>query len=76
MSTGNVPKLNIEAVLTVTPSKMTDQQRWTRQVLATEPVGSGLFQSCLHVVHYFKNVTEEDSGWIFAGWAMVNHKMY
>ena len=34
-----------------------------------DPIGSGIFRRCLHVVLYYKNVSEEDSGWIFAGWA-------
>ena len=64
----NVPKLSIEAVQTVTPYKVTDHPRPVRQVLATDPIGSGIFKRCLHVVFYYKKVTEEDSGWVFAGW--------
>ena len=64
----NVPKLTIEAVQTVVSYKVTDQQRSCR-VLATDPIASGIFRRCLHVVLYYKNVSEEDSGWIFAGWA-------
>uniref|UniRef100_A0A7N2N0U2 Uncharacterized protein n=2 Tax=Quercus lobata TaxID=97700 RepID=A0A7N2N0U2_QUELO len=64
----NVPKLTIEAVQTVGPYKVTDQQR-SCHVLATDPIASGIFKRCLHVVLYYKNVSEEDSGWIFAGWA-------
>ncbi|KAM4085556.1 hypothetical protein ACJW30_10G036600 [Castanea mollissima] len=64
----NAPKLTIEAVQTVVPYKVTDQRRSCR-VLATDPIASGIFRKCLHVVLYYKNVNEEDSGWIFAGWA-------
>ncbi|KAK9984783.1 hypothetical protein SO802_034308 [Lithocarpus litseifolius] len=64
----NVPKLTIEAVQTVVPYKVTDQRRSCR-VLAMDPIGSGIFRRCLHIVLYYKNVSEEDSGWIFAGWA-------
>ncbi|KAK0587056.1 hypothetical protein LWI29_016615 [Acer saccharum] len=62
-----VPKVEIEAVQTVTPVKPTDP-RQTRQVLATDPVGSGIFRRCLNIVVYYKKVVEEDSGWIVAGW--------
>ena len=62
----SVPKVEIEAVQTVTPVKQTDP-RQTRRVLATDPVGSGIFRRCLNIVVYYK-VVEEDSCWIVAGW--------
>ncbi|KAL5750841.1 hypothetical protein ACOSP7_025444 [Xanthoceras sorbifolium] len=61
------PKLQIEAVQTVTPFKATDP-RQTLRVLATDPVGSGIFRRCLNIVVYYKKALEEDSGWIAAGW--------
>jgi hypothetical protein len=49
---------------------MTDPRR-SRQVSAMDgSVVSGIFRSCLHVVLYYKSVSEEDSGWLLAGWAM------
>ncbi|TXG51211.1 hypothetical protein EZV62_023735 [Acer yangbiense] len=62
-----VPKVEIEAVQTVTSIKPTDP-RQTRRVLVTDPVGSGIFRRCLNIVIYYKKVVEEDSGWIVAGW--------
>ncbi|KAK4557738.1 hypothetical protein RGQ29_007487 [Quercus rubra] len=63
-----VHKLKIEALLSVTPYKLIDQ-RMVRRVFAKDPVGSGIFRGCLHVLLYYKNVSEEDSGSVFAGWA-------
>ncbi|TXG51215.1 hypothetical protein EZV62_023739 [Acer yangbiense] len=61
-----VPKVEIEAVQTMTTVKQTDPwQTW--RVLATDPVGSGIFRRCLNIVVYYKMV-EEDSSWIVVGW--------
>jgi hypothetical protein len=63
------PASHIEAMVTVRPSRETDPPR-SRQVLAVDPIGSGIFRNPLHVVLYYKSVSEEDSGWLWAGWAM------
>ncbi|TYI15550.1 hypothetical protein ES332_A08G194000v1 [Gossypium tomentosum] len=62
-----LPKLSIEAIQTVTPMRITEP-RQTRQVLAGELVGPGIFQRCLNVVQYYMKEKEEDSGWLLAGW--------
>lgn len=64
----NVHNLKIEALLSVSPYNLIEP-RLVRRVLATDPVGSGIFRRCLHVLLYYKNVSEEDSGSLFAGWA-------
>ncbi|XVE57581.1 hypothetical protein DITRI_Ditri04bG0101500 [Diplodiscus trichospermus] len=61
------PKVSIEGIQTVTPMKITEP-RQTRQVLVGKLVGSGIFQRCLNVVHYYRKEKEEDSGWLVAGW--------
>ena len=63
------PISHIEAMLSVTPSRVTDPRR-ARQISAMKPSVSGIFRSRLHVVLYYKSVSEEDSGWFLAGWAM------
>jgi hypothetical protein len=65
------PISHIEAMLSVTPSRVTDPRR-ARQISAMEPSVSGIFRSRLHVVLYYKSVSvsEEDSGWFLAGWAV------
>ncbi|XVF10904.1 hypothetical protein REPUB_Repub07fG0223500 [Reevesia pubescens] len=62
-----VPKVSIEGILTVTPMRITEP-RQTRQVLAGELVGPGIFQRCLNMVQYYRKEKEEDSGWLVAGW--------
>ncbi|XVF13460.1 hypothetical protein REPUB_Repub08aG0209600 [Reevesia pubescens] len=62
-----VPKLSIEGIQTVTPTAITEP-RQTRQVLAGELVGPGIFQRCLNIVQYYRKEKEEDSGWLVAGW--------
>ena len=62
-----VPKLSIEGIQTVTPMRITEP-RQTRQVLAGELVGPGIFQRCLNMVQYYRKEKEEDSGWLVAGW--------
>ncbi|KAM3686902.1 hypothetical protein ACJW31_10G036500 [Castanea mollissima] len=64
----NVHNLKIEALLSVSPYNLIDP-RPVRRVLAMDPVGSGIFRRRLHVLLYYKNVSEEDSGSLFAGWA-------
>ncbi|GKV10806.1 hypothetical protein SLEP1_g22118 [Rubroshorea leprosula] len=61
-----VPKSEVEAVLTVTPVKVTDP-RQTRQVFVVDAVGSGIFQRCLSMVLYYRK-EEDGSGWLVAGW--------
>ncbi|KAK3224995.1 hypothetical protein Dsin_004857 [Dipteronia sinensis] len=61
------PNVEIEAVLTAPPFKQTDPWQ-TCRVLATDPIGSGIFRRCLNIVVYYKKVVEEDSGWIVTGW--------
>ena len=62
-----VPKLSIEGIQTVTPMRITEP-RQTRQVLAGELVGPGIFQRCLNMVQYYRKEKEGDSGWLVAGW--------
>ncbi|GMI63581.1 hypothetical protein like AT5G02890 [Hibiscus trionum] len=62
-----VPKLSIEAIQTVTPMRITEP-RQTRQVLAGDVVGPGIFQRCLNMVQYYRKEREDDSGWLLAGW--------
>ncbi|KAF3448262.1 hypothetical protein FNV43_RR08975 [Rhamnella rubrinervis] len=59
--------VHIEGVLTITPSKITEP-RQVRQVSANDPIGLDLFGQCLHVVLYYKKASQEDSGWLQAGW--------
>lgn len=65
MAKSNV--VHVEGVQTVTPSKITEP-RQVRQVSANDPIGLGLFGQCLHVVLYYNKASEEDSGWLHAGW--------
>ncbi|KAJ0105880.1 hypothetical protein Patl1_18403 [Pistacia atlantica] len=60
-----VSNLQIESVQTVTPFKETDP-RQRRQVLVTDPVGSGIFRRCFNILLYYKKVVEDESGWIVA----------
>ncbi|XWS49156.1 hypothetical protein CRYUN_Cryun13aG0139500 [Craigia yunnanensis] len=62
-----VPKLSIEGIQSVTSMRITEP-RQTRQVLAGELVGPGIFQRCLNMVQYYRKEKEEDSGWLVAGW--------
>ncbi|KAL4352252.1 hypothetical protein GQ457_06G037510 [Hibiscus cannabinus] len=62
-----VPKVSIEGILTVPPTRITDP-RLTRQVLTRDRVGPGIFQMCFNVVQYYIREKEEDSGWLVAGW--------
>ncbi|KAK3029844.1 hypothetical protein RJ639_038278 [Escallonia herrerae] len=59
--------LHIEAVQTVVPVKPTDP-RQSRGVSVAENMRSNIFQRHLHVVLYYKKASEEDSGWLVAGW--------
>ncbi|KAG7955359.1 hypothetical protein I3843_11G066800 [Carya illinoinensis] len=68
--TNDVPKLYIEAVQTVSPMTVTDERR-ARKVLAMDDLlVSGIILKCrLHVLLYYNNASEDDSGWFFAGWS-------
>uniref|UniRef100_A0A5B7BXR7 Putative anthranilate N-benzoyltransferase protein 3 n=1 Tax=Davidia involucrata TaxID=16924 RepID=A0A5B7BXR7_DAVIN len=62
-----IPRSRIEAVLSVSPLKVTDPRR-SCQVSATDSGGSGIFWSCLHIIMYYEKASGEDSGWLVAGW--------
>ncbi|KAE8693899.1 Kinase superfamily protein, putative isoform 2 [Hibiscus syriacus] len=66
-STVVIPKVSIEGILTVSPTRLIDP-RQTRLVLTCDLVGSGILQRCFNVVQYYMKEKEEDSGWLVAGW--------
>ncbi|XP_039005268.1 hydroxycinnamoyltransferase-like [Hibiscus syriacus] len=66
-STVVVPKVSVEGIATVTPTRMTDP-RQTRRVLTWDHVGLGIFRRCFNVVQYYMKEKKEDSGWLVAGW--------
>lgn len=66
-SENSFSKIQIESMQTVTPFKATDP-RQTRRVWVTDPVGSGIFWTCLNFILYYNKVVDEESGWIVAGW--------
>ncbi|XP_009781024.1 rosmarinate synthase-like [Nicotiana sylvestris] len=59
--------LQIEAIQTVIPIKPTDP-RLSRRVAIGENLGSVNFQSRFHIVLCYNKASEEDSGWLVAGW--------
>ncbi|XP_050226692.1 pelargonidin 3-O-(6-caffeoylglucoside) 5-O-(6-O-malonylglucoside) 4'''-malonyltransferase-like [Mercurialis annua] len=64
----NVPESKFEAVQTVMPVTVTDP-RQIRQVLAvTKPIASANFTGCLNIILCYNKATENDSGFIVAGW--------
>ncbi|XP_009610046.1 10-deacetylbaccatin III 10-O-acetyltransferase-like [Nicotiana tomentosiformis] len=59
--------LQIEAIQTVMPTKPTDP-RLSRRVAIAENLGSGNLQRRFHIVLCYNKASEEDSGWLIAGW--------
>ncbi|OIT22643.1 PREDICTED: protein ECERIFERUM 1-like [Nicotiana attenuata] len=59
--------VQIEAIQTVMPMKPTDP-RLSRRVAIGENLGSGNLQSRFHIVLCYNKASEEDSGWLLAGW--------
>ncbi|KAJ7952570.1 putative Transferase [Quillaja saponaria] len=59
--------LQIEAAQSVTPLKIIEP-RQVRQVRVTEPIKPGILNGRHHIVLYYNKLSDEDSGWILAGW--------
>ncbi|MCD7469057.1 hypothetical protein HAX54_007677 [Datura stramonium] len=60
--------LQIEAIQTVMPTKLTDP-RSSREVLIGENPGSCInFQKRFHMIFCYNKASETDSGWMVAGW--------
>ncbi|KAF9685446.1 hypothetical protein SADUNF_Sadunf03G0055400 [Salix dunnii] len=62
-----VPKVQIEGVQTVVPSKVTDPREMCL-VLVKDPVSSDIFRGCLNTVLCYSKAGEEGSGGFVAGW--------
>ncbi|GMN31020.1 hypothetical protein TIFTF001_003058 [Ficus carica] len=66
-----IPNIQIESLLSVSPSKFTDP-RQVRRVSAdgssADPFGSDILGGCLSVLLYYNQTCPEDSGWLHAGW--------
>lgn len=60
-------KVFIEAVQTVMPAIPTDP-RISRQVSIEKDINSSIFQRRFHMILYYKKASNEDSGWLLAGW--------
>ncbi|PON97881.1 Chloramphenicol acetyltransferase-like domain containing protein [Trema orientale] len=62
--------LQIEALLSVSPSKLSEPQQVRRASPTTEldPFRSDNLGGCLNVLLYYKKACQEDSGWLQAGW--------
>ncbi|KAF3616858.1 putative oleosin 1-like, partial [Capsicum annuum] len=60
-------KLQVEAIQTVIPMKITDP-RLSRRVVLPDTFHSGDLQRRFHMVLYYNKASETDSGWIVAGW--------
>ncbi|XP_050378287.1 deacetylvindoline O-acetyltransferase [Argentina anserina] len=60
-------EVHIESVQTITPHKITDP-RPILSVSAADPTGLGIFQNCLHILLYYTKASQEESGWLHAGW--------
>ncbi|XP_016458782.1 uncharacterized protein LOC107782411 [Nicotiana tabacum] len=60
-------KLQVEAIQTVIPMKITDP-RLSRRIAVSENFCSGDLQRRFHMVLYYNKASEADSGWIIAGW--------
>ncbi|XP_009789576.1 hydroxycinnamoyltransferase 1 [Nicotiana tabacum] len=60
-------KLQVEAIQTVIPMKITDP-RLSRRISVSEKFCSGDLQRRFHMVLYYNKASETDSGWIVAGW--------
>ncbi|KAG5248898.1 hypothetical protein OIU77_027510 [Salix suchowensis] len=60
-----VPKVQIEGVQTVVPSKVTDPREIC---LVKDPVSSDIFRGCLNIVLCYSEAGEEGSGGLVAGW--------
>ncbi|KAH0974116.1 hypothetical protein GBA52_016015 [Prunus armeniaca] len=68
MSKGElIPEINMESVQTVTPLRITEP-RQARQVLTADPVGSGIFRHCLHILLYHAKASQDDARWFHVGW--------
>ncbi|XP_024026878.1 uncharacterized protein LOC21406783 isoform X2 [Morus notabilis] len=68
--TNTIPNLQIEALLSVSPSKLTDprQVRGVSTAGSGDPFGSDILGGCLNVLLYYNRACQEDSGWLHAGW--------
>ncbi|KAK9927677.1 hypothetical protein M0R45_024849 [Rubus argutus] len=62
-----IPEAHIESVQSVPPFKITDPQP-VRRLSGADPVGLGVLRQCLHILLYYTKVTQDDSGWLHAGW--------
>ncbi|XP_071722932.1 stemmadenine O-acetyltransferase-like [Rutidosis leptorrhynchoides] len=61
--------LQIEAVQTCPPRSVTAEPRPTRRVSVTDDLaGTGIFSKCLNMILYYNKSTEEDTGYLVAGW--------
>lgn len=60
-------KLQVEAIQTVIPMKITDP-RLSRRITLPENFNSVDLQRRFHMVLYYNKASETDSGWIVAGW--------
>lgn len=60
-------KLQVEAIQTVIPTKITDP-RLSRRIILPENFDSDSLQKRFHMVLYYNKASETDSGWIAAGW--------
>ncbi|CAI9784449.1 unnamed protein product [Fraxinus pennsylvanica] len=60
-------KLLVDAVQSVVPMKPTDPRESTRVVVSGSR-SSTFFGMCFHIVMCYNKASDEDSGWVAAGW--------
>ncbi|KAK4363335.1 hypothetical protein RND71_018576 [Anisodus tanguticus] len=61
------PKLQVEAIQTVIPVKITDP-RLSRRIALSKILPPGDLERRFHMILYYNKISETDSGWIVAGW--------
>lgn len=69
--TERVPKLQIEAVMSVSPQKITEPRRVRKVLVGEANTKSETLRGCYQVVLYYENSKEEEEfGWAMAGWTV------
>ncbi|BFG31288.1 hypothetical protein CerSpe_175620 [Prunus speciosa] len=62
-----ISEIHMESVQTVSPLTITEP-RQARQVLTADPIGSGVFRHCLHILLYHTKASQDDARWFHVGW--------